>query len=91
MTPTVSGLSQLDEPPGPHHAEKEAPNASESQYANPRDYANLTQSTSLRIGVNKTMTRFGVVPCNALAFRGHVFAFFHASDPVSADQMRLFE
>jgi Zn-dependent peptidase ImmA (M78 family) len=32
-----------------------------------------------------------VVPCDALHFRGHVFAFFHASDPVSADQMRLFE
>jgi hypothetical protein len=31
------------------------------------------------------------VPCDALYFRGHVFAFFHASDPVSAGQMRLFE
>jgi len=32
-----------------------------------------------------------VVPCDALYFRGHVFAFFHTSDPVSSDQMRLFE
>jgi len=32
-----------------------------------------------------------VVPCDALYFRGNVFAFFHASDPVSAGQMRLFE
>jgi hypothetical protein len=32
-----------------------------------------------------------VVPCDALSFRGHVFAFFHASDPVSPGQMRLFE
>jgi Zn-dependent peptidase ImmA (M78 family) len=32
-----------------------------------------------------------VVPCDASSFRGNVFAFFHVSDPVSADQMRLFE
>jgi Zn-dependent peptidase ImmA (M78 family) len=32
-----------------------------------------------------------VVPCDALSFRGHVFAFFHASDPVSPGQMQLFE
>jgi hypothetical protein len=34
-----------------------------------------------------------VVPCDALSFRGHVFAFFHASDPmsISPNQMRLFE
>jgi hypothetical protein len=31
------------------------------------------------------------VPCDALSFRGHVFAFFHTSDPVSPDQMHLFE
>jgi Zn-dependent peptidase ImmA (M78 family) len=31
------------------------------------------------------------VPCDAFAFRGHVFAFFHTSDPVSQGQMRLFE
>jgi hypothetical protein len=31
------------------------------------------------------------VPCDALAFRGHVFAFFHTSDPVSQGQMQLFE
>jgi Zn-dependent peptidase ImmA (M78 family) len=30
-----------------------------------------------------------VVPCDASSFRGKVFAFFHASDPVSSDQMRL--
>lgn len=32
-----------------------------------------------------------LVPCDASSFRGNVFAFFHASDPVSPDQMRLFE
>ena len=32
-----------------------------------------------------------VVPCDASSFRGNVFAVFHASDPVSSDQMRLFE
>ena len=32
-----------------------------------------------------------VVPCDASSFRGNVFAFFHVSDPVSPDQMRLFE
>jgi len=31
------------------------------------------------------------VPCDAMYFRGYVFAFFHASDPASLDQMRLFE
>ena len=31
------------------------------------------------------------VPCDALSFRGYVFAFFHVSDPLISEQMRLFE
>jgi hypothetical protein len=58
MKPTVSGIYQLDAPPGPHSAQEEAPDASASRDANPRGYADPTQSTKVRTGVNKILTRF---------------------------------
>ena len=59
MKPTVSGISQLDGPPRPHNARTEALNALESRYVNPQGYADPTQSTYVRTGVNKIVTRFG--------------------------------
>jgi hypothetical protein len=53
MKPTVSGIYQLDRPPGPHSAQEKAVDASESKYANPRDYADPIQSAYIRTGVNK--------------------------------------
>jgi hypothetical protein len=44
MKPTVSRISQLDEPPRPRHAQEEALDSTESTYANPRGYADPTQS-----------------------------------------------
>jgi hypothetical protein len=58
MKPTVSGMSQLDMPPGLHSAQKEALDTSEPRYANPRGYADPIQSAYVRTGVNKIMTRF---------------------------------
>src|SRR5215831_18939170 len=58
MKPTVSGISQLDAPPGLHGAQEEALDASEPRYAKPRGYADSIQSAYVRTGVNKIMTRF---------------------------------
>jgi hypothetical protein len=58
MKPTLSGISQLDAPPGPHSAQEEALDASEPRYAHPRGYADPIQSTYVRTSVNKIMTRF---------------------------------
>jgi hypothetical protein len=58
MKPTLSGISQLDAPPGLHRAQEEALDASEPRYANPRGYADPIQSAYVRTGVNKIMTRF---------------------------------
>jgi hypothetical protein len=67
MKPTVSGISQLDEHPGLHSAQEEALDALEARDANPRGYADPTQSTYVRTGVNKIMTRFGRMPEEAKA------------------------
>src|SRR5262245_50869303 len=53
MDTALSGISQLDAPPGLHSAQEEALDASESRYANPRGYADPIQSTYVRTGVNK--------------------------------------
>jgi len=59
MKPTVSGISQLNAPPGLHSTQEEALDTSEPRYANPRGYADPIQSAYIRTGVNKIMTRFG--------------------------------
>jgi hypothetical protein len=56
---TLSGRRQLDGPSGPHSAEDEALNASESRHENPRGYADSTRSASFPTDGNKIMTRFG--------------------------------
>ena len=61
MQPTVSGISQLDEPLGPHRAQEEALDASEPRDANPWGYADPIQSTYVRTGGNKMMTRLAHV------------------------------
>ena len=66
MTPTVSGISQLDRPPRPHNARTEALNALELSYANLQGYNDPTQSTSVRTGVNKIVTRFGLLRFSGL-------------------------
>jgi hypothetical protein len=43
---TLSDIHQLDEPPGPHSAEEEALDTSESRYSNPWSYADPTRSAS---------------------------------------------
>jgi hypothetical protein len=58
MTLTVSGLSQFDEPPGPHRAPEEALGASEPKEANPPGYDDPIQSPSVRTDGNNMMTRF---------------------------------
>jgi len=59
MKPTVFGIQQLDEPPGPHSAEDEALDARESMYANPKGYIDSTRSASFPTDVNNVLTRFG--------------------------------
>src|SRR5215475_8987370 len=58
MKPTVSGISQLDAPPGLHSVQEEAVNTSEPRYANRQGYNDPIQSAYVRTGVNKIMTRF---------------------------------
>jgi hypothetical protein len=73
MKPTVSGISQLDAPPGLRSAQEQALHASEPRTANPRGYADLIQSAYVRTGVNKFMTRFAQVnysPGNGLCGSG---------------------
>jgi hypothetical protein len=60
MKPTVSGISQLDVPPGLHSVQEEVLDTSEPRYADPRGYADPIQSAYVRTGVNKIMTRFAV-------------------------------
>jgi hypothetical protein len=69
MTPTVSRISQRDEPPTQHHAQEEAFDSTEATWAHPRGDADLIQSTSLHNGVHQMMTRFGKGgrPCAATA------------------------
>jgi hypothetical protein len=58
MQPTVSGLSQLDEPPGPYRAHAEALEASEPRDAHPRGSADPIQSPYARTDGSNMMTRF---------------------------------
>jgi hypothetical protein len=83
MEPTVSGISQLDEPPRPHNTRTEAPNAFEPRPANPQGYADPTPSTSIRTGVNNLMTRFARVPVTrAVAASSLTLAAFNRDAPL---------
>src|SRR5688500_7555903 len=55
------GISPLDERPEPHRAQEKTLDVSESRRTNPQVYADQIQSTDIRTGVNKTMTRFGLI------------------------------